>query len=191
MNTAARILNAHAFFAPTGFAYTTPSSGTVGRDTKPPTDAADGASLAAWFDLGIIESATENITAAGIAQIKKVVNGRKMLYQEIPHGEEKQFTIVCKELHALALQLLKGALDLDRTAATTDIQYNQLEGSILVEGWLKLQYVDTNGNTVDVCDQYGAIRFEGDYTINGENTDYTLVHKLWYSQYNSGELMPS
>lgn len=191
MQTDARILNAHAFFAPTGFAYTSPTSGTVGRDDKPATDAENGSSLAAWFDLGILESVTENISSAGIVPIKKVINGRKVLYKELSHGNEKQFTLMCKELHALAFQLLKGADTLDLTAATTDIQYNPLEGDVLVEGWLKIQYEDTLGNNVDVCDQYGAIRFEGDYSINGENTDYTLVHKIWYSQYNSGELMPS
>lgn len=191
MQTDARLLNIHAFFAPTGFAYTSPSSGTVGRDTKPPVDAVDGTPLAAWFDLGIIASATDNISAAGIIEVKKVINGRKMLWKELPHGLMKQITLTCQELHALSEQLLEGSLDLSRATGATAIQFNELEGDILVEGWLKTQLVDSTGTVYKVKDSYGALRQEGDRTHNGETIDYTLLFKTWYSQYNTGVILPA
>jgi len=192
METKARVLAVHVWFAIAGLSWDTPSSGgPVGRDTKPPADAADTGGDDLWFPLGIIEDCNVEGGPANVIDIRKPNPGKKVLYRQIETNPDLKHMLTCKEGSLLFHQLLKGtaALGIDPTA--TAIQYNPMEGKFLQEGWLKTQAYDTDDNLVDSCDVYGALRVSGAYSQNGENIDYQLEHTTWYSQYNTGVLLPA
>ena len=185
MNTAARILSIHAWFALTGISYVTPSSGTVSRAVKPPADAADATPLDVWFNLGIIESGDTEAGPGNVVEIWKPNPGKNVLYQEIETKPQMKIMLTCKEGHALFYQALYGTLALSLDPTATAIQFNPMEGKFILEGWLKTQAYDSNDVLVESCDVYGGIRVSASFGRNGENVDYSLEHKVWHSDYNT------
>lgn len=191
MQTQTRLLYGHAWLARAGLSWTTPSSGgPVSNTAKPPVDAADASADDLWVALG---AATSQITTAlGIR--KEIWTGApgQLIRKDIVAGKktlEWQFT--CQELSDLAIQLIFGTADLGLDSSATAVQFNQLEGSSLLKGWLKQQCYDEQNNKVFYIDQWCAIEFDGALALDGEGNEYTFKISDLYSTYNTGVLAPT
>jgi len=187
MNTAARILFPHAWFARTGLSWDSPTSGgPVSADTLPPVDAEDASGNAIWTPMGPLVNAQEAPTIGSRKEIWTGTPGRLQLKEEIATKDQSEVTLTCQELSELALQLIFGAEDLGLDTASGNKQFNPLEGSLLIAGYLKIQYYDHANNLVVAADRWGGLNVDGNYTADGDNIEYSFKHKVWYSANNSG-----
>jgi len=192
MDPSPRILYPHAWFARIGESWTAPSAGgPVSANTKPPVDAADASSNLLYFSLGRLANATETPSIGTRKEIWTGSPGRLVLGSEIPSKVKQEITASCQDLTKLAIQLLWSTANLSLDLAATAEQFNPMEGTSILEGWLKIQYYDQDNNFVANVDRWGGLSFEGSYTADGDNLEYQLKHTVYHSQYNTGVLLPA
>jgi hypothetical protein len=191
MLTTPRILYPHAWFARTGTAWATPTTGTVGVNAKPPVDAEDASSNELWVSLGRLAGVQETPSIGTRKEIWTGSPGKLVLGAEIATKLKQEIVATCQDLNEIALQLLYATSNLDLDLTDTDKQFNPLAGTPLLEGWLKIQYYDHDNNAILFVDRWGGLSFEGSYNADGDNNEFTLKHTVYHSQYNTGEIEPS
>lgn len=184
--TAPKILGSHAYFFLDGKAATkdvsnaTVASFVTGRTAKP------GSTDTGWVDLGVIEDASDAPIASEKIKIFAPTPGVSRLYDVLETKRESGGSFKCKELSALAIQILYRTLPL--TAAST--QFNRLEG-VIVKGWLKIQRYDQTDTIVATEDLFCHLEIKGDVNMGGgglAEVDYEYM--TLFSTLNTSTLTP-
>lgn len=176
LTTGSIIVGSHANFFRDGDAFTTPSSGTAGRASKP------AATDTAWIDLGIIRDC--GITAdRDEREIYAPTPGALRLYDIIETKRRLSLKLTLEEMSPLAFELMFGTLALTNSST----QYNPLEG-VTKKGWLKLQQYkqdDTSFNTVDL---FCHLKVDGEVKFDDNIVSVSLMARVLHSTLNTGTL---
>lgn len=191
MNPSTRILYPWAWFAMTGLIEATPGTGTVSNTFKPAVAGADAAGDDIWYDLGRLAGVTVTPTIGSRKEIWTATPGRKVLGQEIALMPKTEIVATCQDLTKLALQALYMTAPLSIDLTETAFQFNPMEGSPIIEGWLKIQFYDHNNVAVKFIDAWCGLNFEGGFTADGDNNEYQLKATVYHSKYNTGVGLPA
>lgn len=171
-----RVISTHLSFFREGVAFTSPSSGTCGREAKP------GASDTGWISLGnppefaVTHDKTE-------IEIMKGVPGRRVRHNMIHTEAKLDLTFTIEEMRAEMVELLFGSLAL--TAAST--QYNPLEGAEK-KGWLKVQKYDQTNTLVNTVDVFVILSIDGEVSFTNQLATFPVSAKVLHSTLNTGTL---
>lgn len=170
-------LTAHAMFVPEGTAFTVPSAGTVGRDSKP------GAGDTVWgtYNLGDLRD-FKRATTAQTEDIWGGAPGGRVKKDVVEISKETKITFSTQQRDPISARFEMASLAL--TTAST--QANPLEGVAVVKGWLKIQFYDKNSTLVEVVDVWVALRVVDSQPSSGANL-YGLSFEgdVLFSQYNT------
>lgn len=176
LTTGARIVSSHAWFFREGDAFTVPSPGTCGRESKP------GADDTAWVDVGII-------TDLKVAPQREVherwipAPGQKRLYDVLESKKQIKITFTTDEMSPLAIEHL---FQTDKLGESST-QYNPLEGTTK-RGWLKVQQYDHTDTLVNVIDVYVHLVIEQETDFADGPVTFTFTANVLHSSLNTGTL---
>lgn len=171
------MLGTHAFFFRDGDAFTVPTAGTAGRESKP------GATDAGWVDMGVISESSDSLDSTEV-EIYKPAPGRLRLYDVLSTKDKLTVKFTTDEFGPLSVEALYRTLKL--TSAST--QFNPLEG-IPKKGWLKLQRYDQDDNQRMVLDLFVRLKISGDVSMGGADLVKPQFEALvLHSTLNTGTL---
>jgi len=168
-------LGSHLLFAREGVAYTVPSSGTVGRESKP--DPADSA----WLNFGIVGEGELELEMEE-REIWGPSPGRFRLRDVLENKGDLKINATLEEVGDTIIALAFGS---DVVASG---QFNPLERGIALKGWLKMQvysHTDTNLVTVDL---YSRLKLTSALSINGSEVRPQLEARVLHSTLNTANL---
>ena len=174
--TAPKILGTHAFFFLDGKSATkdvtnaTVAAFPASRTAKP------GSTDTGWFGLGVIEDSSDSPVQSEKIDIFAPTPGVLRLYDVLETKRRSKGSFKCKELSALAIQVMYRTLAL--TPAST--QFNRLEGAV-VKGWLKIQRYDQADAIAVAEDLYVMLEVKGDMQMGGGGLvevefEYDVLH---------------
>jgi hypothetical protein len=177
LTTAMRVIYGHLYFFRDGVAYTDPTSGTSGRESKP------GSNDTGWIDLGVNENIQPDSTQSGEDVLMKGTPGMRREYDVIAISRILNIRFQLQELSALAYE------QIFRTEALSSAssQFNPLEGGQL-KGWLLIQPYDQNDQALGPITVYGRLQVTSPPTFGAARTTIDMEHKVLHSTLNSGTL---
>lgn len=176
MNTGPVIAGNHLYWFAEGVAYTSPSSGTCGRESKP------GAADTGWIYLGVVADISLS-NASEDKEIFKPTPGIKRRYDVVQTKRSITIKANLEELGPTAFELIFGTLRL--TSAST--QYNPLEGGVK-RGWLKLQQYDQSDTIINTVDMFSFAKISGDVSFGDDLVKPQLEFSILHSTLNTGTL---
>ena len=174
--TAPTILGTHAFFFLDGKSATKDVSNATVAAFPASRTAKPGSTDIGWVGLGVIEEASDSPVASEKIEIFAPTPGVLRKYDVLETKRQSKGSFKCKELSALAIQVLYRTLAL--TASST--QYNRLEGQI-VKGWLKIQRYNQADTIAIAEDLYAMLEIKGDVQMGGGGLvevefEYDVLH---------------
>ncbi len=163
-----------------GLAWTSPSSGTVGRDSIPPPNATITGGGPAWIDVGIISDAQEGVQSTEI-EIFRPSPGVLQLadVKETKHKRELDLTL--DECSNFAWLLLRKCLKSNSPMSGNMGQHVPLSGGVS-KLWLKIQDYDGENNDLLLIEQmWGHAKIDGPVARGGDQpVQFKLkVRQLW------------
>lgn len=179
MNTAPIVAGNHLFFFAEGVAYTSPSSGTCARESKP------GASDTGWINLGSVSDLSIELTSDD-KEVYKATPGVRRLYDVIQTKRAVVVKATLEELGPTAFELAFGTSRL--TSAST--QYNPLEGSVK-KGWLKVQQYDQTDTIFNTVDLFVHLKAGGGTSFGDDIVKVAIEARTLHSTLNTGTLVAS
>jgi hypothetical protein len=172
-----RVLAAHIAIFFEGVSYTSPSSGTCGRESKP------GASDTGWIKIGAVTDFAVTHDKTEI-EIMKPVPGRRVRYDMIHTDQKLDLSFTVDEMRAEMVELLFGSLALNSSST----QYNPLEGAEK-RCWLKVQFYDqTSTSPVNTVDLFAILSIDGEVTANNQLHTFPVAAKVLHSTLNTGTI---
>lgn len=179
LTTATYALACHARFFRTGQAYTVPSSGTCGRESKPGADDPD------WIDLGVIESWEASITDEEEKAVWAPVPGHLVKKDIITTKQGLQYKFTTNELTPFALEaFFRATQELDDEST----QFNPLS-AVPRTGWLKLLKYSQDDAQILSLDIFCRIKVTGGMKGgNGELIMPEFTADVLYSTLNTAGL---
>ena len=169
-------LGSHVLFIPDGTDFSSPSSGTSGRESKPDQDDSN------WIDLGYI-SGIEIDPQQEEKEVWAASPGQLRLVDIIEMKRGLNFTMDLEEVGAVVLQLAFKTLAL--VDGTPDQQYNPTEGST-VKGWTKIQNYDQTDAIYNTLDLYVYMRLNSALRIADDVIRPQIFCRMLQSTLNSG-----
>jgi len=169
----------HVQFFREGGAYTVPSAGTAGRESKP------GSADTGWVNLGIVDEG-EISRETQVEDIFAPVPGKRVLYDTLETQDQVTLSFTLNEVGPLTIEAALG------TAALTgnSTQYNPLEGAE-IKGWLKAQVYSSKGTLVSTIDLFVALRLDGAIALNASALRPQFTARVLHSSLNTGTLTAS
>lgn len=157
--------------------------GTAGTPVTVAKNAKPYRSDLAWRKLGIID--TFRIRAGSIAPIPVHASspGHLVVDDIIAVGQERMYTIRCKEIQQLTVQLLNATSRL----ASDAIQFNPDEGLAAIKAWMKSQLYDNQDRLLWTVDQWGLISCPEDVEFSNKAlTEVTYEFACIQANLNTG-----
>jgi hypothetical protein len=171
-----RTLAAHIAIFFEGVAYTSPSSGTCARESKP------GASDTGWIKIGAVTDFAVTHDKTEI-EIMKPVPGRRVRWDMIHTDQKLDLAFTVDEVRAEMVELLFGSLALNASST----QFNPLEGAEK-RCWLKVQWYDNTNTLVNTVDFWVIISIDGEVTANNQLHTFPVAAKVLHSTLNTGTI---
>jgi hypothetical protein len=140
-------IGTHARFFRNGSAFTVPSAGTAGRNSKP------GSGDAGWIDLGVIGDAGINPQVEEI-EVWAPSPGRKVLHDVIHTKGQTTIKLTLQEFGPFVLELVERSAALDG-ASTTFAPLAALNK----KGWLEVKHYSQGDDTV-VSESYYYVQLK-------------------------------
>lgn len=177
MDKAPYVIGSHVFFFRDGDSYTSPTSGTASRTSKP------GESDTGWVDLGVISASSDTRESEEI-EIFAPTPGRKRLYDVVEIKDKLNIKFTTDELGPLGLEVLYKTLKL--TSAST--QFNPLEGATK-KGWLKIQRYTQDDTQILVMDVFVHLKVASEVSYSGDGlAQVSFEAKVLHSTLNTATL---
>jgi len=176
MNQGPVIIGSHAYFVREGDAFTVPSAGNAGRNSKP------GATDASWLDVGILKDVGTNLTREE-REIYAPTPGQIRLYDLIETKRKQEIKLALQEMSPLVWELMFGTLPL----ATGSTQYNPMSGPTK-KGWLKLQQYKQDDSLFNTLDLYVQLIVDGEVKFDDNVVAPNLTARVLHSTLNTGTL---
>jgi len=176
LTSAARVVSNHVWFFRDGDAYTVPSSGTCGRESKP------GAADTGWIKLAEVKQ-------LGVTHEKEEHErfipspGKKVRYDVLESKRSINVSFTLDEVQAEGVEFLFGTLAL--TDSST--QYNPLEGTTK-RGWLKIQQYDQDDVLLNTVDLFAHLKVNGEAAFGDSPAEFAFEGKALHSTLNTGTL---
>lgn len=171
-----RVISTHISLFWEGVAFTSPSSGTCGREAKP------GAADTGWIALGNPSEFSVTHDKTEIV-IMKGVPGRRVRHNIIHTEQMLDLSFTVEEMRAEMVELLFGSLTLNSSST----QFNPLEGREK-KGWLKFQQYDQTNTLVNTCDVFVVVSIDGEVAFNNQLATFPVSAKVLHSTLNTGTL---
>ncbi len=160
-----------------GSAFTVPSAGTAGQESKP------GATDPAWIDIGgIVDLEPEPKFEEKELRVP-AVQGGKVLKKVVEVNRELNISFTAKELSFLGIELIFGAQALN-SASTT---FNPL-GGYAKEFWVQILQKTETGILYNTVDVYCYVKAKGGVKHDGGFVDVPIMCRTLNSSLNVGAI---
>lgn len=177
MNTKARIIGAHVWFAREGETFTIPTNGVVSRTAKP------GANDASWDYLGIIGEASKEARREQ-AEVWGPSPGRLALKDVIDFKHQLTLSVTLRELGPKVYEYIYNTDRLN--ASSTNFAFFS---SPQINGWVKFQAYDQENILLETLDFWAHLTVSGQQAVDGQRlAELQVQFQLLDSPLNAGLL---